>query len=223
MGAQREIHRQRERGSAALFVIGAVALSVAAGIGVYGVSKQQREAISADPATAIDDEPKPAPPRERTDPLDPAPSPPITETPPEPPATADADGSDEASSRPRPPGDGVCDEVGCVLNNYEGACCAKFRRPAAPDSASAPDSPSRDELRTALGVLRSKVVACANAQELTGTFKVRFKVAPSGMVSEVSIADAEPPFSACVARAFKSYKFSASRNGVTASFPFTVQ
>lgn len=130
-----------------------------------------------------------------------------------------ADGNDEGDE-----GD-ACDEVACVLANYEPACCAKFRRPS-PTTASAPsapDAPSREELGTALRTLRSKVAGCASAQGLTGTFKVRFKVLPSGTVSEVTVADAEPPFSACVARAFKSYKFSASQNGVVASFPFNVQ
>ncbi len=119
--------------------------------------------------------------------------------------------------------DDACDEVSCVLENYEPACCARFRRGAQPSTASTPESITRDELSTALKALKSNVTACAYAQELTGTFKVRFKVAPDGTVSTVTIADAEPAFTACVTRAFKSHKFSVSQNGVAASFPFIVQ
>src|SRR5438270_62529 len=37
---------------------------------------------------------------------------------------------------PRPsPSIGACDEVSCVLNNFEGACCAKFKGPRATSGA----------------------------------------------------------------------------------------
>ncbi len=208
--------RGNQRGSAALVVIGALVISASVGIGVYFIIKQQREAR----ATSLGEEPAPGPssPRDLTAPADPSPSPPVAEPP--------SETHDEGDTRGRPlapPSDGAaCDEVACVLGNYEAACCAKFRRPG-PSTPSAPESPSREELSTALRMLKGKVASCAYAQELTGTFKVRFKVQPSGTVSEVTVADAEPPFTACVTRAFKNHKFSASQNGVTASFPFNVQ
>lgn len=49
-----------------------------------------------------------------------------------------------------------CDEVECVLTNYEGACCAKYKKPLAADSDAKPTPPSPksagcDEMSCVLG------------------------------------------------------------------------
>lgn len=120
-----------------------------------------------------------------------------------------------------PAGAQACDEVSCVLENYEPACCARFKRPG-PSEASAPDSPPREELVKGVQTVRSKVTRCATDAEFSGTFKVRFKVLPSGQVGEVSVPDVDPAMSACVTRAFKKATFSVSRSGATVSFPFNI-
>jgi hypothetical protein len=125
-----------------------------------------------------------------------------------------ANGDDEGDVR-------ACDEVSCVLDNYEAACCARFRKP--PSGEDLPDSVSRELLGVAHKALRSPVARCASAQEFTGMLKVRFRVLPSGKVSDVTTADVEPELSACIARLFKAYAFPASVNGVSAIFPFSIQ
>lgn len=115
----------------------------------------------------------------------------------------------------------ACDEVSCVLDNYAGACCEKYKRGGA-GTAAAPMQPGRDEIVTALRPDRRAVSTCAVAANFEGTLKVRFTIAPEGTVSKVSIEDAEPELTACVARVIKKHTFSKSQQGVTVSFPFTV-
>lgn len=42
---------------------------------------------------------------------------------------APANGGDAGDPMPTPPATAGCDEVSCVLDNYAGACCEKFKRP----------------------------------------------------------------------------------------------
>jgi hypothetical protein len=140
-----------------------------------------------------------------------------------------ADGTDEGVA-PGDIADGIpsapeeaCDEVSCVLDDYEGPCCAQYRRPRTAPAPSLPDSISRGELSTVLQSLRGQVARCASAQEFVGVFKVKFRVLPSGKVGDVTVADVAPALGACVARLFKAYEFPPSVNGVSASFPFRVE
>ncbi len=114
-----------------------------------------------------------------------------------------------------------CDEVSCVLNNYEGACCAKYKR-GAPPSSDPPESVSRQELTEALQALRIPVAACATREAFAGIIKVRFRILPSGKVDDVRIEDVEPALATCITRAFKARTFTATTNGVTAAFPFKI-
>lgn len=115
-----------------------------------------------------------------------------------------------------------CDEVSCVLDNYERPCCARFKPGARPPASGAPDSVSREELSEVLRALRPAVTACATREGFVGMVKVKFKVLPNGEVGAVTIPDVEPELAACVARAFKTLTFTATTNGVTASFPFRI-
>lgn len=131
-----------------------------------------------------------------------------------------ANGDDDGDVRRR---DDACDEVSCVLDNYEPACCARFKRPSTTPVTGLPDAVSREQLGVALKALRGQVARCASAQEFSGTLKVRFRVLPTGKVGDVTIADVEPELSACIARVFKAYTFPESVNGVSVSFPFSIQ
>ena len=122
-----------------------------------------------------------------------------------------------AFQRPAAP----CDEVSCVLDNYSGPCCAQYKRGGGTPTAGT-DAPTREEIMTALRPDRAAVSACAVASNFEGTLKVRFTIAPDGTVSKIGIADAEPPLVGCVARVIRKHTFSATKNGASVSFPFTV-
>lgn len=181
-------------------------LSTLVGVGVYTVIKNNRAAAAAtEPPVVRAPPPAPAP-----LPAEPAPAPEPVAAPPQPVAAA------EASAAP-------CDEVSCVLDNYAGACCAKYKPGAPrPTTNGVPESVSREELHQALDELRRPVKRCATKEDMTGIIKVRFRVLPSGDVGDVTIADVEPALAACVTRAFKKHTFPASVNGVNASFPFKI-
>ena len=116
-----------------------------------------------------------------------------------------------------------CDEVSCVLDNYAGACCEKYRRDRrGAETASQPESPTREEIVNTLRPARRAVSSCAVAANFEGTLKVKLTIAPEGTVSRVSVDDVEPALVACVARVIKQHRFSKTRSGVTVSFPFAV-
>lgn len=130
-----------------------------------------------------------------------------------------------AFKRPSAP----CDEVSCVLDNYAGACCERFRRPRgprapdqAPDTASLQDRPPTDEIRSTLMADRRAVSTCAVAANFEGALKVRVTIDPDGNVSTVTIPDEEPALVSCVARVMKKHTFSASRSGASVSFTYQV-
>lgn len=118
--------------------------------------------------------------------------------------------------------DGACDEVACVIENYESPCCAKFKR-GRPSEARTPEAPTRDEIARAFRSLTPKVQACASDAGFTGVMRLRLKISPEGKVSEASVTDAETEVAACVARAARKLTLAASQNGVTATFPYNVQ
>ena len=136
----------------------------------------------------------------------------------------DADGT-VATTAPPPPtagNDGACDEVACVLENYESPCCAKFKR-GRPAEPGAPEAPTRDEIARAFRSLTPRVQACASTSGFTGKLRLRVKFTPAGSVSEASVGDADADVAACVARAARTLTLGASQNGVTATFPYNVQ
>ena len=92
----RRMGRHRERGNAALAVIGALAISAGVGVGVYVAIKNQRQA-SADAADSVVTPPaKTAPPPEPT----PTPEPEAPVAPPDPPAAPPADKAESTAIEP---------------------------------------------------------------------------------------------------------------------------
>ena len=312
--------RHGERGSAAVFVIGALAISIAVGVGVYLVIKDHR-AEAAEAARNAPPEPEPTPTPSPDPPPEPEPpvaAPEVPTTPTVPADRAEADAVDPTSGMFGTPGidgaldrdvivqtvmateakltkcftdnattggvvrvmmmlnrrggvttiaasgvddaldrcvenvlrparfgkttdgnpakvvfpiafatptagnDGACDEVACVLENYESPCCAKYRRPR-PTEATLPDAPTRDELARVFRSISPKIQACASDAEFAGVMKLRVKIQPDGTVSEASVTDAAPGMGSCVARAARTMKFSASQSGAKVSFPYNVQ
>ena len=131
------------------------------------------------------------------------------------------DGLDEGDARPsrapQPSAEGACDEVSCVLDNFEGECCAKFKQPD-----KLPDEPSAKDLQAAVTLLRTKVARCASDEAFSGKLVVKFQIQPNGSTSSFVIAKAPPRVGGCIVRAFTNYPWPHSKRGIAASFPFQI-
>jgi outer membrane biosynthesis protein TonB len=136
-----------------------------------------------------------------------------------------------AETKPADSGGGSCDEVSCVLNNYEGTCCQKFRKGGSRPSSggSSPrsggsDLPERlDRAMISEGVARvkSRVMACGSKSSAKGQVKVSVKVSPSGSISSVSVASTpDPGLGSCVASAMRGASFRKTQSGGSFGYPF---
>lgn len=126
---------------------------------------------------------------------------------------------------PAPSELGGCDEVGCVLSNYEGACCAKFRRGAQPTrpapSPALPDTLTREMISSAIAAIRAQVLACDRDATAKGTVKVRVRVRGEGRVTSVLVEkDSEPGLGVCVASVVQKATFAKTHHGGSFSYPF---
>ena len=103
-----------------------------------------------------------------------------------------------------------CDEVSCVLNNYEGHCCAKYRKYAE----------ALDRAAIARGVtgIRSQVADCGG--DYDGKITASVKVAPDGSVRDVAMDPASAAPSACIANVFRGARFDRTSNGGSFKYPF---
>jgi hypothetical protein len=119
-----------------------------------------------------------------------------------------------------------CDEVSCVLNDYEGACCAKLTKArvahepqAAPDGL--PDGLDRDLISTAVGAVRPRVTACGDKSSAKGTVKVHVRVAPTGAIAAVTVETTpDPALGSCVAGVMQQLAFPKTHNGGAFGYPF---
>ena len=116
-----------------------------------------------------------------------------------------------------------CDEVSCVLGNYEAACCAKYRKPR-PRTATRnplPEGLDRAMISTGISLVKSRVSDCANQSTAKGMVKVRVRVSPAGRVTSSSIdSTPDPLLGACVAKVVERAVFERTQNGGAFSFPF---
>lgn len=128
---------------------------------------------------------------------------------------------------PGPSDLGSCDEVSCVLANYEGTCCAKFRRARAPiaeqspSTGSLPDTLDRQSVSKGIAAVRARVAACADRSTVRGNVRVRVRVGADGLVRSVAV-DATPDaaLGACVAAAVQRAVFERTQHGGSFSYPF---
>jgi hypothetical protein len=151
---------------------------------------------------------------------------------------------DKVAAAPPPPketpapkadkgGGGDCDEVSCVLNSYEGACCAKFRkggsRPAAASGGSAPkaggsdlpDSLDRAMIADGVAKVKGRAQACGDKSSAKGQVKVSVKVSPDGSVTGVTVKNTpDPALGNCVAGVMQSARFARTQNGGAFAYPF---
>ena len=147
------------------------------------------------------------------------------------PAPAPAPHGGGAAPAPAPSGgDSGCDEVSCVLNNYDGACCQKFKKAKAGGGAAKtggggnsnlPDALDRSMISSGIGSIKGKATACGDRSSAKGVVKVHVKVEGSGKVSSVSVSQTpDPALGACVAAAVQKASFQPTQNGGSFSYPF---
>jgi hypothetical protein len=128
--------------------------------------------------------------------------------------------SQHTDVEPKPAPAGSCDEVSCVLSNYDGACCAKLRA-AGQGSADIPETLDRVAISNAIASVKAKVFACGEKSAAHGKVKLHVTVAPSGSATKVEV-DATPDaaLGTCVADAVKGAVFPRTRTGGSFSYPF---
>jgi hypothetical protein len=211
-----------------IFIVTMLVLGVGAGVWFMHVREQMREeaALAADAAVV-----KPPP--------DAAVVPVVEDVPP-PPATTTIDAATacdeiacalndypgECCAKFRPPPEAKaddCDEVSCVLDDYVRPCCAQYRRPAKPREVVADPSPQaldRKMISDGVNSVKSRIMACATS-EVRGTLKVRVRVAPSGVVTSVTVAATpDPKLAMCVRNVINSILFAPTQTGGSFSYPF---
>src|SRR6185437_9572233 len=98
-----------------------------------------------------------------------------------------------ASASPAKP---LCDEVSCLLDDYAGPCCAKFKKKpqTAPSGSSAgsadgalPESLDRAMISASVAAVRPRIAACADNSSAKGRVKVHVRVGSDGTVTSTSV------------------------------------
>jgi hypothetical protein len=115
--------------------------------------------------------------------------------------------------KPAPVPAEACDEVSCVLNNYEGGCCLKYRR-----QPGLPEALDRAAISKGIASVKASIAACSGAK---GIVKIHVRVSPDGPVSSVSVtATPDAALGTCVKNAVERAVFPRTQNGGTFSYPF---
>lgn len=125
---------------------------------------------------------------------------------------------------PLPPAPGgelaVCDEVACVLDNYESKCCAKFdKRTKRPSGL--PFNIDRTMISEAIAGVKSRIMACGAKSSVKGVVKVHVKIAPDGSIASATLKQTpDPALGECVIEGVSRAKFAKTETGGSFSYPF---
>lgn len=121
---------------------------------------------------------------------------------------------------------GTCDEVSCMLSNYEPTCCTKFRSPGAwvapkdPPATALPDL-NRHSISDGIAAVKPRIAACADQSPAKGQVKVGVRVAADGLVTSVDVERTpDAALGACVAAAVRQAVFPRTNHGGSFSYPF---
>jgi tetratricopeptide (TPR) repeat protein len=112
-----------------------------------------------------------------------------------------------------PPADvTTCDEVSCVLDNYEGACCDRYK-------------PTKDQLdqadiNGAIAHVRDDITACGQKHTTTGKVVLTVRVADSKVDTVVVKSSPDAALGRCVADVMKTAVFPAANELATFNIPF---
>jgi predicted Zn finger-like uncharacterized protein len=130
---------------------------------------------------------------------------------------------------PRDTGGGGCDEVSCVLNNYEGSCCAKYKKGGskppsggspAPSKSDLPDALDRAMISEGVAKVKARIQTCGDKSSAKGTVNVSVKVSASGGVTSVTVnSSPDGSLGSCVAGAMQRATFKKTQNGGSFRYP----
>ncbi|MEJ7603542.1 MAG: hypothetical protein WKG01_36990, partial [Kofleriaceae bacterium] len=130
-----------------------------------------------------------------------------------------------------PSGGGGCDEVSCVLNNYEGSCCAKYRKggsrppsggtaPSGGTKSDMPESLDRSMISEGVAKVKGRIQACGDKSSAKGTVNVSVKVGAGGGVTSVTVNSApDTTLGNCVQSAMQKASFKKTQNGGSFRYP----
>jgi hypothetical protein len=114
----------------------------------------------------------------------------------------------------------ICDEVSCVLNNYEPTCCAQFDK-GHHSNPGIPDSIDRAIITQGIASVKARIMACGDRSSAKGRVKVSVKVAPDGSVMSVTVKETpDVPLANCVAETIQRAKFAKTAAGGSFGYPF---
>ncbi len=115
----------------------------------------------------------------------------------------------------------ACDEVYCVLQNYKGACCAKYRKPAQSATFTVLPELDRRMITAGMASVKAAVHSCAAVRSSKGTVKVSVEVADVGVVRNVRVVSTpDVELGQCIAGAVLQAVFAHTANGGTFTYPF---
>jgi predicted Zn finger-like uncharacterized protein len=128
--------------------------------------------------------------------------------------------------------DSGCDEVSCVLNNYEGACCAKLKgrggsKPsggAAPSGSKGdvPDGLDKAMISDGLSKVKAKASSCSEKSAAKGQVKISVKVGPDGHVTSVTVKNTpDAALGACVQSVMQKATFGKTQTGGSFAYAYT--
>jgi hypothetical protein len=134
------------------------------------------------------------------------------------------------AKRPPPapaPGETVkldpCDEVACMMIDYQDECCKKLGKPpgagGAPGKA-VPASLTPEMIRGALAPVRGAVVACGDDRSAGRRVKVRVQVRPDGGAAVKVVSTDDARLGECVAGAVGRAKYPVTRSGGAFTQPY---
>ena len=131
-----------------------------------------------------------------------------------------------------PASSGGCDEVSCVLNNYEGSCCAKYKKggsrppsggstpPSGGSKSDLPDALDRSMISEGVAKVKARIQTCGDKSSAKGTVNVSVKVSASGGVTSVTVnSSPDSSLGSCVASAMQKATFKKTQNGGSFRYP----
>jgi TonB family protein len=126
-------------------------------------------------------------------------------------------------TKPAIPAEEGCDEVGCVLEKYQRACCERFKPTdnGFHPKNEVPDSLDKSMVKAGIEKVKPKVVACGEKIAAKGMVKLAITVGPEGNISDISVSESpDPALGECVLAAVKRASFGKSVNGASFTYPF---
>ncbi len=129
----------------------------------------------------------------------------------------------------RPPANALdrCDEVSCVLGNYRGACCTKYRPPGVPmppddpPPSTLPEVLDRAAITNGMAGVKARVKACASRSTAKGIVKISVRVDGFGVVTSVTVKQSpDPALGTCVVDQVSRAVFPPTQMGGSFGYPF---